>query len=123
MNCSITENYFAEKARMTENCRIACVNCPLSVYNNGEKITCTRYETKYIDRAMEIVQKWSDEHPQKTLLDDLKEKYPNYNIGNDGVPIFCPYELGYEGCEVYRQCSAKCVECWNRPYEVVKDEM
>ena len=107
---------------MTENCQIACANCPLSVLNNGERITCSRYEPKYKDRAVEIVQQWSNEHPRKTLLDDLKEKYPNYkrNFKNEGeIPSICPYELGYEESE---KCPATtCTECWNRPLdEVIK---
>ena len=73
----------------------------------------------YPEKAIEIVQKWSDEHPVKTLLDDLKEKYPNYHACNkNGAPTFCPYRLGYE--EKKNCCVLTCKECWNRPLNEVK---
>lgn len=128
MNCKITENYFAEKARMTtindnDICGIACEDCPLSRANNGENVNCRRFETKYPNKAIAIIQKWSDEHPQKTMLDDFKEKYPNYDhVKGSTTPTFCPYQLGYEK---YQLCKCggnyKCAECWNRPLdEVIK---
>lgn len=51
MNCKITENYFAEKARMTtindnDICGIVCE----------------------ANKAIAIIQKWSDEHPIKEVI-------------------------------------------------------
>lgn len=42
-DCSKTENYMIEKARMTKSvvngvCHIRCTDCPLSRFNN--KVTC-----------------------------------------------------------------------------------
>lgn len=123
MNCKITENYFAEKARMTGvndkgTCMIECAECPLSLDNNGECETCFKLEKFYYKKAIEIVQKWSDEHPCKTLLDDLREKYPNYKrVFKDETPGFCTYILGYDK---NKKCPAiTCTECWNRPLEEV----
>lgn len=124
MNCKITENYFAEKARMTGandngTCMIECAKCPLSLSNNGECESCFTLEKLYYNKAIEIVQKWSDEHPQKTILDDLKEKYPNYHTVNNEIPTFCPYRLGYEENKKCKKFT--CKECWNRPLdEVIK---
>ena len=123
MNCKITENYFAEKARMTENCQIPCGDCPLSVCNNDEKITCIRYETKYTDRAVEIVQQWSNEHPRKTIMDDFLEKYPNakeHPAFGKHAPTVCAYELGYVKycCRDTEGCP-KCEECWQTPLDEV----
>lgn len=122
MDCKITENYFKEKARMTtindnDICGIACEDCPLSRANNGENVNCRRFETKYPNKAIAIIQKWSDEHPQKTLLDDLKEKYPNYHTANNEIPSICPYKLGYDK---NKQCKKFiCKDCWNRPLDEV----
>lgn len=124
IDCSVTVNYLKEKVRMTEKCKIYCDNCPLSFHNNSEKVGCVILETEYPDKSVEIVQKWSNEHPQKTLIEDLKEKYPNYNhYEDDTTPTFCPYALGYEEYEtVNKNCFANtCAECWNRPLdEVIK---
>lgn len=56
MDCSITENYFAEKIRMTRAaeskygmCKIDCRKCPLYPTNNGtsENLSCTSIEKRY----------------------------------------------------------------------------
>lgn len=64
---------------------------------------------------------------RKTILDDLKEKYPNYQRSFKGeTPSICPYKLGYEEYETAnKNCFATtCAECWNRPLdEVMKDNV
>ena len=124
IDCSITENYLKEKARMTKSvlkgCTITCRECPLSDYNNPEHIGCGWFEKRYPKEAISIVQKWSDEHPIKTILDDFLEKYPKANLRPNGAsPYLCPYSLGYEEAaycdgQEFRNCR----ECWNRPLEV-----
>lgn len=68
IDCSKTENYFAEKRRMTKEqqdgvCKLKCSSCPLSSFNNGssDMIPCFAFEKFYPEKAIEIVQKWSDE--------------------------------------------------------------
>lgn len=112
IDCSKTVNYFKEKVRMTNMCGILCRDCPISSDNNKMSIDCNKFQCKYPEQAVEIVQKWSDEHPQKTRFEDLKEKYPNVEIQND-VPAACAKSLGYctqEDCD-----NVTCVECWNMP--------
>ena len=120
MDCSKTENYFKEKARMTKLqkdgvCKINCSYCPLSVKNNGTDFPCSIFETQYTKKAIEIVQKWSDEHPPKTYLSEFLKAYPNAKLRNDGIPLgVCPYNLGLkdkDDCDKYQTC----VECWNQP--------
>lgn len=96
IDCAKTENYFAEKQRMTKRhrlngvsygmCELNCTDCPLSLSNNGVGVPCTDFEMLYPKQAIASVQKWSDEHPQKTYLTELLEKYPNALIGDDGTP-------------------------------------
>lgn len=84
IDCSITENYLKEKARMTkpgygDSCNIDCRNCPLSDYNNLANIGCSKFEKFYPKEAISIIQKWSDEHPlfkPKTMLEDFLKKVP-----------------------------------------------
>ena len=61
--------------------------------------------------SVEIVEKWSAEHPQKTILQDFLEKYPNATLCRD-VPNYCPMHLGY-----LKKCEENCIECWNSPLE------
>lgn len=71
IDCSKTENYLTEWRRMTKQrkdgiCELNCIDCPLSRLNNGIGVHCSVLETNYPEKAIEIVQRWSDEHPQKT---------------------------------------------------------
>lgn len=131
IDCSKTENYFAEKRRIikadkTGSCRIECEKCPLGSRNNGTncKICCTELERCYSEKAIAIVQKWSDEHPRKTYLSEFLKNYPNTLLNDDGTPKrICPYELGLiskNNCRINR-INRNCVECWNQPIEEDKN--
>lgn len=123
VDCNITANYFAEKLRMTKRaknglCKLGCSNCPLCSINNNKGQSCTAFEMLYPEKAIAIVQKWSDEHPQKTYLSEFLKNYPNTLLNDDGTPKrICPYELGLiskNNCRINR-INRNCVECWNQP--------
>ena len=108
VDCSITENFFKERSRMCST--VTCSECPLHhPYDNCENIVVFHH-----DKAMEIIQKWSDEHPEepvKTFADDFFEKFPNALRDENGVPcVGCPHHFEY--CEY--KCDRNCKECWNR---------
>lgn len=120
MDCSITTNYLKEKLRMSRYdarerfCKTKCENCPLSHYNNGKDSLCEEFEKEYPEEAIAIVQKWSDEHPQKTYQDDFFEKFPNAQKDSDGTPKCCreiAYNKAWSDC--YCNCVDRCYECWN----------
>lgn len=122
IDCTKTENYFAEKARMTKRtkkglCEISCSDCPLYNENNGtsEGLSCGCLEMHYPEKAIEIVQKWSDAHPQRTYLSQFLEHYPNVQLYDTGLPKgVCPYNLGLTDID---DCDNNCVKCWNQPIE------
>lgn len=120
IDCSKTENYFNEKLRMTKRtknglCKIKCSNCPLCSNNNGEGLSCPTFEMHYPEKAIEVVQKWSDEHPQKTFVTEFLKNYPRAVVNGDGIPnSVCPYDLGLMN---KRDCRKTCIECWNQPIE------
>lgn len=79
IDCSKTENYIREKSRMVKICqKTDCSSC--GYYNSKP---CPRnffeygYEIQKPNEAINTVQKWSDEHPQKTYREDFFEKFPN----------------------------------------------
>lgn len=118
IDCNITTNYFAEKKRMvkltdTGVCEIKCTNCPLSEKNNGKVRLCTDYELQYPEEVIAIMQKWSDEHPQRTYLSELLRTFPNVELNCNGTPkrIHCPHHLGLKDID---NCDKGCVECWNQ---------
>lgn len=124
IDCSRTENYFAEKQRMTKPqkngmCELDCTDCPLSFMNNGANIECPHFETLHTKKAIEIVQKWSDEHPQKTYLSEFLKHYPNAELDH-GVPKVCLKKLGIvPGCAKAKEgdLCISCYRCWNQREE------
>lgn len=121
IDCSKTKNYIAEKLRMTKKrrhiCEIVCADCPLNNENNGTGVSCKDFESRYPEKAIAVVQKWSDEHPPKTYLSEFLKQYPNVQLRYDGIPkSFCLQHLGLmskDDCKKYRNC----VDCWNQPIE------
>ena len=124
IDCSRTENYFAEKQRMTKkhklnhggySCKLNCADCPLSHLNNDSTMLCSDFETCYPEKAIAIVQKWSDEHPPKTYLSEFLKNYPNAPLVHDGTLEICLRKLGLTDIKTCR--VGGCVECWNQPIE------
>lgn len=120
IDCTNVTNYIAEKVRMTkrqkvEVCKFRCTDCPLSDTNNGVGVPCSDLEAFYPEKAISIVQEWSNAHPQKTFLTELLEKYPKVSLGDHGIPKWvCPHDLGLmnkDDCRKYHNCA----ECWNQP--------
>ena len=120
VDCNITANYFAEKRRMTKRaknglCKLGCSNCPLCSINNNKGQSCTAFEMLYPEKAIETVQRWSNEHPQKTFLTEFLKNYPNAPLDDDGTPKgVCPRALGLTDID---DCDDNCVKCWNQPIE------
>ena len=119
--------YFKEKRRMLnslgrkfQRCGgVLCSDCPFSNINNGKGLSCSDFEAEYPEEVVAMVEKWAAEHPQKTMLQDFLERYPNAPLDkSDGTAIICPYEIGYEEQCLDRNCNdIGCVKCWNRPIE------
>lgn len=127
IDCNITENYLKEKVRMTQKsdssrCSILCTDCPLNCVKNGRIYSCYTMERRYPTEAIAIVQKWSDEHPVKTIKDDFLEKHPNAHLHND-LPVVCIKSLGYIGQDYVCPSGtyAECKKCWNRPLSEVQE--
>lgn len=117
IDCSRTENYFKEKARMLKSsdnyiCTISCTGCPFSTTNNGVYVDCRRFEVLHIEKAVAIVQKWSNEHPQKRYSDDFFNKFPNAGKV-DGRPNVCREKV--YGVKCNHRGLIGCVNCWNEP--------
>lgn len=120
IDCNITKNYLSEQARMTKSsdvgvCRISCNHCPLSRFNNDEEMLCTELELRHPEKAIAIIQKWSDDHPQRTYLSVFLKHYPNVQLYDTRLPKgVCPYNLGLTDID---DCDNNCVKCWNQPIE------
>lgn len=99
----------------------ACNVCPIWRSRPDQSEGCGIFLRKYPEKAISIVEKWSKEHPRKTILQDFLEKYPKAELRYNKFPEICPYSLGYaknSQCVLDMEeqfCSEECEECWNRP--------
>ena len=114
MDCSKTEVFLRELKRMCKENN--CHSCPLG----GRQICGVFFPSAKSDVLFElcqIVQKWSDEHPQETILEHFKKILPNMCCENKGVPNACMRNFDSR-LFIEDVCIAtKCTDCWNRPYE------
>lgn len=122
MDCSKTINFFAEAKRFCDS-RNVCMSdatdkeqCPLLAFCAQKRPVCA----KDIKTAMEIVQKWSDEHSKKTYAQDFFEKFPDAPK-DEAVKGKCPWacRIGIYGggCPKIEPEIDSCYECWNEPME------
>lgn len=119
IDCSITKNYFAEKARIIQKCikckTINCDKCELSKHSFNYDLG--HIEINKTEKAIEIVQEWSDKNPIKTYKDHLKEILPNSNIEyltKENCPSLffnCEQDTG-----TFDSCGGNPDNCWDRPY-------
>lgn len=125
IDCSKTENYFAEKRRMSKTtksgtCKVVCEKCPLSSDNNGVGECCTDFEMLYPQAAISIVQRWSNANSQRTYLTEFLKHYPNTLLDDDGTPKgVCLYALGLINKD---DCDNNCVKCWTQPIPIEDGE-
>ena len=119
IDCSVTVNFIRESKRMCDFYPHDCDSCPMNVVNNDCDELCTVFIKKYPERAVEIVQTWSDEHPVKTRLDDLLEKYPKVECYDDETPTFSPCRLGYctECIDCPLMIAGTVDQCWHEPVD------
>lgn len=78
-----------------------CMECPLR--EKGCSITTQKAKAEEI---VDIVEKWSAEHPIKTRQSELLKMFPNAKTNKDGISI-CPRVV-----DTKHECERKaCEEC------------
>lgn len=124
IDCSNILNFKKEYKRMCKTFD-DCKGCP---FDNDDDIVCEYRSFEDITQDhVNAVQKWSDEHPQKTILEDFLEKYPNAKKRSvDGLTCFCLSLLGYKNVKICTspqfEYGENCISCWNRLLEEVDKE-
>lgn len=110
------ENVLITRIRMCKAAKDSCSNCPISAIN-VDGISCSDFILANPEKSIEIITNWGKEHPEKTILDDFKEKHPNAPLNDNGRPHVCPMYLGY-----ISTCTTRCEECWSRPLSEVQND-
>lgn len=121
IDCKATGNYLTERNRMCD--MYVQRNCKGCVYHTTDGCWRTTMEHNNPEKAIEIVQKWSNGHPQKTLLTEFLKFYPNAELNSVGCPNITPCKLGL--ITIKDICKDKCIwlndkdncckRCWNTP--------
>lgn len=116
MDCSKTEVFFKEWRRMCDKFpQERNDRCPMRM--KGFTSFCCDCRSRAYGRpkeAIRIVQEWSDAHPPRTRLSVLKEKFPNVQLEEDGLPVeICAGILYGFTCEEGDECDV----CWRTPIE------
>lgn len=82
-----------------------CAGCPLQLTSAKKQLSCHEFQRRLPNRVVNIVEKWSKEHPQKTRLDDFREKFPHFIPNEIGYPQMLPKSLGYCGAQNCLDCD------------------
>ena len=111
-DCSKTEVFFKEYKRMCRSYHnIKECKIHRKVNNCGACMTFVNCDT---EKAIKIVQEWSDQNPVRTRLTVFKEQYPNaVTSKNNDLPAICVGNLYGYGCS----SGLLCEDCWNTPVE------
>jgi hypothetical protein len=121
MDCSKTIDFYTEVGRLCSS-RLACEavahdeRCPLYGFCD---LKYSKIHIKDAKKAIEILQKWSDEHPKKTYAQDFFEKFPKAQSYSDGSPVICRKIIYGEIRPPFENCyyTGACYRCWNEPME------
>lgn len=71
-----------------------------------------------IKKLINDVDQWCKEHPQRTRLQEFREKYPDALMKQGNCPKTCAKDLGYcKECPCIKGLICDCDECWNMPVE------
>lgn len=102
-----------------------CKDCPIFAIRDRQDTTCDSFLKNRPDVLEPILEKWAQEHPERTILTEFLEHYPNAVLYKNGTPSsICPSDLGYTDIvECGDTASDSCIHCWSRtPEEASKEK-
>ena len=116
--------FFKEKSRLTKRCTLDCFECKFSSHNNGFELSCSDFECKYPEKAVEILEQWREENPVVTNFDKFEEVKDNilktFNLNNYDFECNCGgTQLPGILCKKFHNCD-ECEEFWNSEYKEEK---
>lgn len=122
MDCNKTINFLHELQRLCDS-RTACAadaaneeQCPML---GRCEDALTKIDIEDAKKLIENLQKWSDEHPKKTYVQDFFEKFPKAQSSIDGAPLLCRQRVYGETRPAFEDCNypGTCKNCWDEPME------
>ena len=106
--------FLKEEDRMCDKYKYSsehtCSDCPCYSKRNGTDEICISLRKTDPEKYVEIVEKWSAEHPVKTRQSELLKAFPNALINKLGCVSICPADVDKnENCGT--RSGARCMEC------------
>lgn len=96
--------YLKERNRMCDSYTNMCDGCGF-----GKVPKCNRTEEDNPEKAVDIVERWSAEHPIKTRQSEFLKMFPDARINSDGVididPCCLNEKLKHECDNKYDSCD------------------
>lgn len=96
--------FIKERERMCDSDK--CINCPLYKENNLAGVSCELFEKHNPEVTVEIVEKWSKEHPVKTRQSEFLKMFPDVELEDNIIKIL-PCEINTkikDECDRLRPC-------------------
>ena len=99
--------FLKENRRMCEKRK--CSDCPVSHYLNKMGKWCDDFKKNHPEQYVEIVEKWSAEHPAKTRQSEFLKMFPKVEMSRGTISILpCILDKDYgEKCD-----ETDCFSCW-----------
>lgn len=103
--------FIKERDRMCDSL-FGCEGCPANSQENGFGICYVATKSQYTpEQQIEIVEKWSNEHPRKTRQRVFLEKYPNARVNTKGTVDIWPCAVEKDMSNVRHCNSLSCSDC------------
>lgn len=81
--------FLKEKNRMCNKYK-NCFECPVGTKTGGCQTGIVREQEMTEEELVSIVEKWSDEHPEKTRQSEFMKMFPDADLDKFGVINICP---------------------------------
>lgn len=84
--------FIEERNRMCKSFSPDCEGCRI---DEAKPVVseCVSWMIDNAEKAVQIVEQWSQEHPRKTRQDVFLEQWPNCMMGDDGIVGMCPRNI------------------------------
>ena len=97
--------YLKEKERMCHSYNNMCDGCGF-----GKVPKCNRTEEDNPEKAVDIVERWSAEHPMKTRQSEFLKMFPNADIGQGYLNV-CPKRIDLNSLTEDECADLRCSDC------------
>lgn len=101
--------FLEEAKRMCESYE-ECEACPANA-DGFDDCRIDNMDDIDAENAVNIVEKWSKEHPVKTRQDVFLEQYPRADLLNNGVITICPKAIEKRYAPITKCYDTDCCDC------------